>query len=116
MPVSVQSWCAGPTGAGSLGAERANANPEHMTTIQNILFPVDFSPSCAGSPWAAPLSRLPRSPLPQAQSPAMFVQADISTAEGVKAVVDRIAQEWGGIDILINCVGGSNAPAAASPC
>src|ERR1700688_1199080 len=42
------------------GPERANAKPEHscnhvidvivrtgpMTTIQNILFPVDFSPSC----------------------------------------------------------------------
>jgi len=51
-----------------------------------------------------------RPPLPQDQQPAMFVQADIGTAEGVKAVVDRIAEEWGGINILVNCVGGSDAP------
>jgi len=51
-----------------------------------------------------------RSPLPAGQSPSLFVQTDIGTVEGVQAVVNRIQQEWGGLDILINCVGGSDAP------
>jgi NAD(P)-dependent dehydrogenase (short-subunit alcohol dehydrogenase family) len=51
-----------------------------------------------------------RSPLPPGQSPSLFVQTDISTAEGVKKIVDRIQQELNGLDILINCVGGSDAP------
>ncbi|HEY0307674.1 MAG TPA: SDR family oxidoreductase [Acidobacteriaceae bacterium] len=51
-----------------------------------------------------------RSPLPKGQQPALFVQADISTPAGVAAVMERIAAEWGGLDILINCVGGSSAP------
>jgi NAD(P)-dependent dehydrogenase (short-subunit alcohol dehydrogenase family) len=51
-----------------------------------------------------------RSPLPSAQSPSLFVQTNIGTAEGVQAVVNRIRQEWGGLDMLINCVGGSDAP------
>jgi len=51
-----------------------------------------------------------RSPLPPGQSPSLFVQTDIGTAEGVKKIVDRIQQEWDGLDVLINCVGGSDAP------
>src|SRR6266852_7273872 len=51
-----------------------------------------------------------RSPLPQGQSPSLFVQTDIGTADGVKKVVDRIQQEWHGLDILVNCLGGSEAP------
>lgn len=51
-----------------------------------------------------------RSPLPAGQTPSLFVQTDIGTAEGVQVVVNRIQQEWGGLDILINCVGGSDAP------
>src|SRR5258708_55311 len=51
-----------------------------------------------------------RSPLPQGQNPSLFVQTDIGTAEGVKKVVDRIQQEWHGLDILVNCLGGSEAP------
>src|SRR5258707_15060887 len=51
-----------------------------------------------------------RSPLPQGQRPALFVQEDIGTSDGVRAVVDRLLTEWGGIDILVNCVGGSDAP------
>ena len=43
-------------------------------------------------------------------SPSLLVQTDIGTAEGVQVVVNRIQQEWGGLDILINCVGGSDAP------
>ena len=51
-----------------------------------------------------------RSPLPQGQNPSLFVQTDIGTADGVKKVVDRIQQEWHGLDILVNCLGGSEAP------
>ncbi|KQV66133.1 SDR family oxidoreductase [Rhizobium sp. Root1220] len=52
-----------------------------------------------------------RSPLPEGQSPALFVQADISVAEGSKHLVSRVLDAFGGIDILINNVGGSSAPA-----
>jgi NAD(P)-dependent dehydrogenase (short-subunit alcohol dehydrogenase family) len=51
-----------------------------------------------------------RSPLPEGQSPSLFVQADISTPEGVRAVADAVAARFGGIDILVNNVGGSSAP------
>jgi NAD(P)-dependent dehydrogenase (short-subunit alcohol dehydrogenase family) len=51
-----------------------------------------------------------RSPLPRGHSPSLFVQTDIGTAAGVQEVVQRIQQEWGGLDILVNCVGGSDAP------
>src|SRR3979490_1947618 len=51
-----------------------------------------------------------RSPLPDGQAVALFVQTDIGTAAGVQAVISRIQQEWGGLDILVNNVGGSDAP------
>jgi NAD(P)-dependent dehydrogenase (short-subunit alcohol dehydrogenase family) len=51
-----------------------------------------------------------RSPLPEGQQPALFIQQDIGSAAGVQAVADRLLAEWGGIDILVNCVGGSDAP------
>jgi NAD(P)-dependent dehydrogenase (short-subunit alcohol dehydrogenase family) len=51
-----------------------------------------------------------RSPLPEGQQPALFVQKDIGTADGVQAVVNRLLKDWGGVDILVNCVGGSEAP------
>jgi NAD(P)-dependent dehydrogenase (short-subunit alcohol dehydrogenase family) len=51
-----------------------------------------------------------RSPLPEGQAPALFIQEDISTSDGVRKVGDRILQEWGGLDILVNNVGGSSAP------
>ena len=51
-----------------------------------------------------------RSPLPEGQSPSLFVQTDIGTAEGVQRIVDRIHQKWDGLDILVNCLGGSEAP------
>ena len=51
-----------------------------------------------------------RSSLPEGQRPALFVQADIGTAQGVQKVVDKLLDSWGGIDILVNCVGGSSAP------
>ena len=51
-----------------------------------------------------------RSPLPEGQAVALFVQTDIGTAAGVQDVISRIQQEWTGLDILVNNVGGSDAP------
>lgn len=43
-------------------------------------------------------------------APDQFVQADISTPEGVKKVVEMVLERLHGLDILINNVGGSSAP------
>lgn len=48
-----------------------------------------------------------RSALPAGQHPTLFVQADVSTAEGVETVANLVQCEWGGIDILVNNAGGS---------
>src|SRR6266446_9495503 len=48
-----------------------------------------------------------RAPSPQSPAPTVFVKADIGTASGVQKVIDRIQQEWGGLDILVNNVGGT---------
>jgi NAD(P)-dependent dehydrogenase (short-subunit alcohol dehydrogenase family) len=39
-----------------------------------------------------------------------FVGADLSTADGAGAVVRSVMQQLGGIDILVNVLGGSSAP------
>lgn len=44
------------------------------------------------------------------QSPELFIQSDISTSEGVEKVVKEVLAHFGGVDILINNVGGSSAP------
>jgi len=51
-----------------------------------------------------------RSPLPEGQAVALFVQTDIGTAVGVQDAINRVQREWGGLDILVNNVGGSDAP------
>jgi len=51
-----------------------------------------------------------RSPLPEGQTVELFVQADISTRQGVDTVADQVRQRFGGLDILVNSVGGSSAP------
>src|ERR1700732_164646 len=48
-----------------------------------------------------------RAPLPHGQTANLFVQADLPTASGVYSVADRIRQEWGGLDVLVNSVGGT---------
>ena len=39
--------------------------------------------------------------------PNLFVQTDLATASGVYSVADRIRREWGGLDVLVNNVGGT---------
>jgi NAD(P)-dependent dehydrogenase (short-subunit alcohol dehydrogenase family) len=51
-----------------------------------------------------------RSTPPEGQHPTLFVQADVSTAGGASDAVKRVLGEWAGVDILVNCVGGSDAP------
>jgi NAD(P)-dependent dehydrogenase (short-subunit alcohol dehydrogenase family) len=50
-----------------------------------------------------------RSPGERNSGSALFVQADLATASGAQAVVDRIHDAWGGVDILIDNVGASDA-------
>ncbi|MES2569769.1 MAG: SDR family oxidoreductase [Verrucomicrobiota bacterium] len=52
-----------------------------------------------------------RSAAPETSLPGHFIQADLSTAEGTEKVVREILARFGGVDILINNVGGSTAPA-----
>jgi NAD(P)-dependent dehydrogenase (short-subunit alcohol dehydrogenase family) len=39
-----------------------------------------------------------------------YVLADLTTAHGVKTLSDSVLKEWGGVDLLINVLGGSHAP------
>ncbi|HRD74581.1 MAG TPA: SDR family oxidoreductase [Hyphomicrobiaceae bacterium] len=41
----------------------------------------------------------------------MFVAADITSAEGCKAIADAVSGRLGGVDIVVHVVGGSSAPA-----
>ncbi len=49
--------------------------------------------------------------IPEAQVEGVLTAAaDLSTAEGCKAVADAALSHLGGIDVVVNVVGGSNAP------
>ncbi|WP_424135316.1 SDR family oxidoreductase [Roseomonas chloroacetimidivorans] len=48
---------------------------------------------------------------PAAFSAGAFVEADLTTEAGVQAVVEAVHRELGGLDILVNMLGGSSAPA-----
>ena len=50
-----------------------------------------------------------RSPLPEGNAAQLFVQADISTRDGVEKVVREVLHQFGGLDILIHNAGGSGA-------
>lgn len=43
-------------------------------------------------------------------SGAGFVEADLTTQAGVQTVVDAVHQDLGGLDILVNVLGGSSVP------
>lgn len=43
-------------------------------------------------------------------SGAAFVEADLTAKAGVQTVVDAVNRELGGLDILVNVLGGSSAP------
>lgn len=47
----------------------------------------------------------------QAVDGVHYVAADLSTAEGTAEAARGVLEQWGGIDILVNVLGGSNAPA-----
>jgi NAD(P)-dependent dehydrogenase (short-subunit alcohol dehydrogenase family) len=40
----------------------------------------------------------------------LYVQADVSTSDGVQVVVRAVLERYGGLDILVHNVGGSSAP------
>jgi NAD(P)-dependent dehydrogenase (short-subunit alcohol dehydrogenase family) len=48
----------------------------------------------------------------EGQQPTIFVQADVSTPEGVARVAEEVARHWGAPDWLVHVVGGSSAPAS----
>jgi NAD(P)-dependent dehydrogenase (short-subunit alcohol dehydrogenase family) len=48
------------------------------------------------------------------EDPSLFAQADVSTREGTDKVVAKVLERLGGIDILINNVGGSSTPAGGA--
>ena len=49
--------------------------------------------------------------IPEGGAPEQFIQADATTREGADHVVTTTLDRLGGLDILINSVGGSSAPA-----
>jgi NAD(P)-dependent dehydrogenase (short-subunit alcohol dehydrogenase family) len=51
-----------------------------------------------------------RSAPPAGHAASLFVQADISTPEGAAKVASEVLDQFGGLDILVNNVGGSSAP------
>ena len=48
-----------------------------------------------------------RAPLLHGHTANLFIQADLATSSGVHSLADRIRQEWGGLDVLVNNVGGT---------
>jgi NAD(P)-dependent dehydrogenase (short-subunit alcohol dehydrogenase family) len=40
-----------------------------------------------------------------------YIRADLTTSEGVAHLAQCVLQDWGGVDIVINVLGGSNTPA-----
>jgi NAD(P)-dependent dehydrogenase (short-subunit alcohol dehydrogenase family) len=52
-----------------------------------------------------------RSKAGNGQDSFLFIKADIGMASGVQNVVDSILRQWGGLDILVNNVGGTETKA-----
>jgi NAD(P)-dependent dehydrogenase (short-subunit alcohol dehydrogenase family) len=51
-----------------------------------------------------------RSNRPTSNGLDFYVQADVSTADGVREVARAVLERYGGVDILVHNVGGSSAP------
>ena len=49
--------------------------------------------------------------IPARKGPSLFIQADLSTREGVVEFAQKALDQMDGVDILINTVGGSSSPA-----
>lgn len=65
---------------------------------------------CVTAPRAAPLSKVVKE-IDAAGGRGLYVAEDLTSLEGCKKVVDVCVQEFGGVDILINCAGRTkNAP------
>jgi NAD(P)-dependent dehydrogenase (short-subunit alcohol dehydrogenase family) len=60
----------------------------------------------AGGAWVLTTARSIPSCVPAAQ----FIQADVSSSDGCNRVIEETLNRLGGLDILINSVGGSTAP------
>ena len=48
--------------------------------------------------------------VPPSADPDRIIQADVATREGCAAVIRTVLEQFGGVDVLVNCVGGSSAP------
>ncbi|MEP9389195.1 SDR family oxidoreductase [Mesorhizobium sp. KR9-304] len=44
------------------------------------------------------------------ESPAFFIKADLATLAGTEAVAAAVLERFGGLDIIVHCLGGSHAP------
>src|ERR1043166_5742539 len=53
--------------------------------------------------------------LPAGGNSERFIQADVSTRAGADHIIKTTFDRLGGLDILINSVGGSSAPGGAVP-
>jgi NAD(P)-dependent dehydrogenase (short-subunit alcohol dehydrogenase family) len=47
----------------------------------------------------------------QSSAGVVYIAADLSTADGAATVTRSVFERWGGVDILVNVLGGSSAPA-----
>lgn len=63
--------------------------------------------AAAGATVAITARSLPGGSAPEGM---VGIEADLSTARGVEAVVGRVKSDWGGVDVLVNNLGASNAP------
>ena len=48
---------------------------------------------------------------PEGYPSELFVEADLTAAAGTQAVIEAVHRQLGGVDILVNVLGGSSAPA-----
>ena len=60
----------------------------------------------AGMRVATTARALPEHPIEDVQ----YILADLTTAEGTAQVAQEVLQQWGGVDVLVNVLGGSSAP------